>query len=130
MEWKKVAERILEEENKKHKYLYPPGIYINFEWRGDLYLGTLHQLEIEEIKGMGMLSKPSKAPPKELMEEITKLQPERPHFVADEELELDGQYHMIGLNKNRLIRMSPEQSLVASELNININGIEMRSQRV
>ena len=123
MEWKKVAERILEEENKKHKYLYPPGIYINFEWRGDLYLGTLHQLEIEEIKGMGMLSKPSKAPPKELMEEITKLQPERPRFMANEELDLDGPLHMVALDGNKLIRMTQEQTLLVSGLNINVNFV-------
>ena len=123
MEWDKIAEKLLEEEEKRKKYLYPPATSISFEWKGDLYPGTLHELEGEECEGIVMLSKPTKPVPKELMDAVSRLQPDRTLFIADEELDLDGAVHMLAREGNRLIRMSPEQTLVASQLKIDINQI-------
>lgn len=120
-DWKGIAEIVLAEEKNKKSSLVPPGEYISFKWRGNWYPGTLHTIKEKEYKGMAILSKPSGAPPRELVDEISKLQPNRPLFMADNELELEGALHIVGQKGDRLIRLTPEQTIVAMNTKIQIN---------
>ena len=112
--WKDIAESLLEQEKFIKQYNYPEPIGVIIVWRGNNYIGSIQKILPGFSKDIDivLLSKSSSPLCDKLIDAIKKLDNGRLELYAEDTLDLEGRQHVLRVleNENKLVYMSEEQT--------------------
>jgi hypothetical protein len=109
-DWNKLANYILDEEAKVWGLTEPPITGILLRWRVNGYTGGIQVIYPQFSREIAFLSKTSKPVEEELYNAIKRNDPGRVELIADDSIDLEGNYHTLRKLENRLVSMTPEQT--------------------
>jgi len=98
-----VAQRILETEARIRPLMKPPATSCIITWRDNLYIGAIQRFE----PGAIFLTKSTKPIDLLLIEALRSLDRDRLELSAPEEMDLEGKDHLVDVDGDRIVRMSP-----------------------
>lgn len=114
-DWKKLAKAILEEARKESGKCVPERTLALFDWRGHIYFGQTQKVYPNVYPDVVFISKMTQPLCEEFWRAIKEESPEILVLTVHNEIDLEGNYHMLRQIGSELSKMTPDQTEYAIE---------------